>query len=81
MENGHFRHVSVGALLLAACALLAAVISAASVVASEVDYRAVKENAAQIMRIQGNWPDHATLGTLRRPAVTRLSAATAMPGE
>lgn len=79
MENGHFRHVSAGALLLAACALLAAVVGAASVVASELDYKAVKANAAHVLRIQGKWSGDAALFTAKQPAAAQMAAAATYP--
>jgi hypothetical protein len=54
MENSHFRHVSAGALLLAACALLAAVVSAVSVVASEPGYQTARTVPVEMMPVQGN---------------------------
>jgi negative regulator of sigma E activity len=67
MENRDFRHVSTGALLLVACALLAAVAGAVSVVASELEYRAVRTGATQIIRIQGKAADQHTISGLSRP--------------
>lgn len=52
MENGQFRHVSAGALILAACALLAACVGAVSVVASEIGHDTEKAGVLQTVRIQ-----------------------------
>jgi poly(3-hydroxybutyrate) depolymerase len=53
MENVQFRHVSAGALVLVVCALVAALVGAVSVVASEPGYRTAKTRPVEMMRLQG----------------------------
>jgi hypothetical protein len=74
MENGHFRHVSVGALILAAGVLLAAVVSAASVIVSEPKHRTAKLDTAQKTRIQGELRSQGKM--LAPEQVTVIQAST-----
>lgn len=79
MENGQFRHVSAGALLLVAFSLLAAVAGAFSVAASGSGYQVVKTGTGQVMRFQGEFSDRGILYDARQITVAQASGVDEEP--
>jgi hypothetical protein len=81
MEHRCSRHVSVGALVLAACALLAAVVGTVSVLASDLDDRSMRANSAHVLLVQDKLPDQVTVFAAYPAAITPISTVRTSPVE